>query len=155
MLTFQVEAYADVVEEAKPLLVRHNAEIAPHPDLPFSPRWGDYETLAAHGLLRIYTARIDGELVGYSVFAIAPALHCGAAIEATEHTLFVAPEHRKGRVGIGLIKFGDEQLGSLGVDVVMRCVHVDHDFGPLLVGHMGYSPVYKIYGRRLSVSKGQ
>lgn len=152
MLTFQVEAYVDVVEEAKPLLARHSAEITP--TLPFSPRWADYEALAASGLLRIYTARLDGALIGYSVFSVLPVMNSGAVIEATEHTLFVAPEHRKGRVGIGLIKFGDEQLSTQGVDVVMRCVHVDHDFGPLLVGHMGYSPVYKIYGRRLAASTG-
>lgn len=152
MLTYQVEAYADVVGEAKPLLARHSAEIIP--TLPFTPRWADYEAMAGLGVLRIYTARFNGALIGYSVFVVAPAVHCGAAIEATEHTLFVVPEHRKGRVGIGLIKFGDEQLLAQGVDVVMRAVHVDHDFGPLLVGHMGYSPVYKIYGKRLASQAG-
>lgn len=152
MLTYQVEAYADVVEEAKPLLARHSAEITP--TLPFSPRWGDYEALAASGLMRIYTARLEGVLVGYSVFSLLPVVNSGELTEATEYTLFVAPEHRKGRVGIGLIKFGDAQLATEGVDVVMRCVHVDHDFGPLLVGHMGYSPVYKIYGKRLTSPKG-
>lgn len=152
MLTYQVEAYADVVEEAKPLLARHSAEITP--TLPFSPRWNDYEALAAAGLLRIYTARFDGALIGYSVFSLLPVMNSGALMEATEHTLFVVPEHRKGRVGIGLIKFGDAQLATQGVDVLMRCVHVEHDFGPLLVGHMGYSPVYKIYGKRLMAPEG-
>lgn len=144
------EEYSDaLVDEIGPLLVRHWHEVAHYADIPLAPRWDRYRALADTGALRVYTARIDGQLVGYSVHFVAPSLHYGTALTASEDLVFVAPEYRKGRLGYGLIQFADAQLRADGVQVGYRHVKLkpDLDFSPLLE-RMGYENIDRIMGRR-------
>jgi hypothetical protein len=70
-------------------------------------------------------------------------------LQATQDILFVLPEYRKGRVGIGLIKYCDQQLGAEDVQVVYQHVKLAHNFGPVLE-RMGYEAVDIIYAKRLN-----
>lgn len=148
MLTFRTEILAQAKTDGEPLLKRHWQEIAHYLDIPYAPRWDQYELLEANGALRIFTARLDGQLVGYCVFVLAMSIHYGSSLEANEDVLFLAPEHRKGLVGAKLIKFSDELLKAEGVQVVSRHVKFAHDHAPLLE-RFGYEPVDKILKKRL------
>jgi GNAT superfamily N-acetyltransferase len=148
MLTFRTETLSQAKADGEPLLRRHWQEIAHYQDIPYAPMWDRYEMLEASGMLRIYTARLDGQLVGYCVFTVMFNIHYGSSLEANEDVLFLAPEQRKGRVGIRLIKFADELLRSEGVQVVRRHVKLAHDFGAIYQ-RLGYEPVDQIYMRRL------
>lgn len=148
MLTFRTETLSQAKADGEPLLRRHWAEIAHYQDIPYAPRWDAYENLERLGMLRIYTARLDGQLVGYCVFVVMHNIHYGSSLEASEDVLFLVPEQRNGRIGIRLIKFADELLRSEGVQLVKRHVKFAHDHGPILE-RMGYEPIDQIYGRRL------
>jgi GNAT superfamily N-acetyltransferase len=148
MLTYQRETLGQAKTDGEPLLRRHWQEIAHHLDIPYAPQWATYEVLEKVGKLRIYTARLDGKLIGYCVFVVSHNIHYGTSLEANEDVLFVAPEQRKGRVGIKLIEFCDMALKFEGVQLVKRHVKLAHNFGPLLE-RLGYEPIDQIYGRRL------
>lgn len=148
MLTFQRETLDQAKADGEPLLRRHWIEIAHYLDITYDPQWDKYELLEASGVLRIYTARLDGRLIGYCVFVVGYNLHYRASLEANEDVLFLAPEHRKGRVGLKLIQFVDAQLKAEGVQLVRRHIKFAHDHFPLLE-RMGYEKIDMIVGRRL------
>lgn len=147
---FGSETFDEVVDEILPLLERHWREVAYYDDIPLSPEWATYEFAARQGILRVFTVRIDDKLVGYTVFIVRPNIHYSSCVQATEDLLFVAPEYRKGRLGMQLIQYSDAELAKEGVQVVTRHVKAQPglDFGPLLE-RIGYEPIDRIFGRRL------
>jgi GNAT superfamily N-acetyltransferase len=148
MISYQRESAATVVQEIVPLLYLHWQEIAHYKDIPLDPDTDAYLALDGAGALRVYTARADGQLIGYCIYFVRPNIHYRTSLQAVQDVLFLLPEHRKGRVGFGLIHFADEQLRAEGVQAAYQHVKKSHDFGPLLE-RMGYEHVDTIYGRRL------
>ena len=71
---------------------------------------------------------------------------------ASQDVLFLAPEHRKGRLGMKLIDYADSMLRREGVQVVAQHVKAAHNFGPLLE-RLGYELQDLIYTRRLDRAK--
>lgn len=146
--TFQREKFDQCIAEAMPLLVEHYDEIAHYPDIELDPAMEEYRALEAIGNLRIFTARQDGNLIGYAVFFVRRNLHYRKSVQASQDILFVRKVNRAATIGWRLIEFCDEQLKSEGVQAVYQHVKRAHNFGPLLE-KMGYELVDLIYARRL------
>jgi GNAT superfamily N-acetyltransferase len=106
--------------------------------------------LQANDLLRIYTGRDYGRLIGYSIFTVHKGVHYSTSLEADEDLLFVLPEHRKGRFGLQLMQYAESQLAAEGVQLLKRRTKVAErlNFGTVLE-RMGYEPIDVIYGKRL------
>jgi GNAT superfamily N-acetyltransferase len=100
---FARESVADVMDEIRPLLEQHWKEIAHYPDIPLDPDYGRYRTLETLGLLRIFTARHDGQLVGYAIYAVNFSLHYRNSRQAQQDVLFVLPAYRRTRLGTLLV----------------------------------------------------
>lgn len=157
MIRYALESRADVLEEIQPLLARHWEEVAFYRDVPLAPDWLRYELFDRQKRLRVFTARLEAELIGYCVATFGESLHYRGSVTVEEDLVFLAPEHRKGRLGVGLISFADLHLqGELrdlypGQPIVMKR-HVklrpDLDYGPLLE-HLGYQPMERIFVKRL------
>ena len=145
MTTYQRETVAQVLDEIKPLLLKHWEEIAHFKDVPLDPDWDFYQKSPA---VRVFTARNEGQLIGYGVFFVAPNKHYKQSIQAVQDILFLLPEYRGGRNGYRLIKFCDEQLKAEGAQAIYHHVKTAHDFGPLLTA-LGYELVDLIYAKRL------
>ena len=143
------EQFDAVYEEGLPLLEAHYREISQYLDIPLTPDVERYRQLEANGVLRIYTVRADGRLVGYAVFAVSRNPHYTTCLQAAQDILFVDQTFRKGRLGIKLIQFSEEQLRSEGVQVVYHHVKVLHPALGSLLQHMGYEHVEQIYAKRL------
>lgn len=146
-VTFQRERAHDVIPDLQPLLTRHWEEIAHFKDIPLQPDFDAYRALEDRDSLRVFTARKEGALLGYAIFIVATNIHY-ATRQAVQDVLFLAPEYRKGRVGLGLIQFGDDELAKEGVTAIYHHVKAAHDFGPLLRS-IGYDLVDYIYGKRV------
>jgi GNAT superfamily N-acetyltransferase len=146
--TFQRERASELWGEIMPLLRAHWEEIAHYKDIELAPNIEAYAKLEAAGVLHCYTARVAGALVGYFVATVVPSLHYRFSLQAHQDVLFVLPEHRRSRVGVGLIRFAEAQMRAAGVQVVQHHMKVAHDFGPLLA-RMGYEWIEKIYAKRL------
>lgn len=145
MTVYQRETLADVREDISPLLVKHWEEIARFKDVPLDPNWDGYAAAERNGVLRVFTARRDGALLGYGVF-FRGNLHYRSSVLFTQDIFFVLPQHR-GIVGARLLRYCDEQLQAEGAQAVYHHVKTHLDWGPVLE-RMGYEKVDTIYGRR-------
>lgn len=146
-VVFARERFQDVIDEAVPLLVQHFEETARFKDIPLSPNFEAYKHLDDTGILRIFTARKFGKLVGYCTFFVQPHLHYRESLQAYQTLLFVDPEFRG--FGMRFIAWMDDQLKVEGVSLVHQTVTQKLDFSSML-SRLGYEPFENIYIRRLS-----
>lgn len=136
-----------VWHEIMPLLQEHWKEIAHYPDIPLEPDYAVYKNMEDLDCIRLYCARIDGKLVGYSVFFLRYNPHYKSSLQASQDIIYVDPAYRGG-VGRHLIKECDERLKKEGVQVVYQHVKAKHNFGSMLE-RMGYELQDLIYSKRL------
>ena len=138
-VAFAREPLTDALwDEALPLLVSHWQEVG-H-DEPLRPSLTRYGQLEAHGVLRVYTARVAlamlhdrsvvDLLVGYAMFTVIPSLNTGL-LEAQQAAIYVRPESR-GAHGSAFIAYCEQELFSEGVELVYQTTTDAKDFGPLL-----------------------
>lgn len=149
MITFQREfitpqLWLDIL----PQIAAHWSELNPSSDIPFNPDVRTYEECDAAGILRIFTARHEGRLVGYSIFYVRPGIHCRDVLMASHDALFVERSAR-GLTGARFIIWCDEQLRKEGVRTVSQNSRLDHDIGPMLK-RLGYKPQEMVYVRQFT-----
>lgn len=148
-LSFQVENYFDVIEEGRPLLLRHWDEIALDKDnVPLDPDWGRYESLERGGALSIVTARNNGKLVGYSVMVVQPGLHYRSCLEARMDIFWLAPELRGRMGGVRLFKAVEAELKRRGVKRIYAGSKLHKDSSRLFVA-LGYKPIEQWFSKWL------
>lgn len=150
MIIARERAY-DVWDEIMPLLKAHWHEIAHYKDIPLEPDYSVYKELEDKGALRLYVARLDGRIIGYSAYFLRYHPHYKSSLQAVQDIIYVDPAHRGG-VGRRLIKHCDECLRSEGVQVVYQHMKAANSFGKLLE-RMGYELQELTYSKRLDKEK--
>ena len=148
MIKFRLESFPEIKDEAMHLLVQHFEEISANQDIKLNPNFDHYGMLEDMGLYKFFTARIDGKLVGYCSFFLANNFHYQDSFQAQQDILFLTKMARGYGNASKLIKYCDQRLKELGVQVVYQHVKLKHDFSPLLVKH-GYKRVEYICSKRL------
>jgi L-amino acid N-acyltransferase YncA len=147
-VALQEEPIRALWAEMWPLLCAHWREIATWQDIQLDPDMDAYEAMAEAGMLRVFTARDEGRLIGYAAYVVRTHLHYMGSKQAVQDVIYLSPKHRRGRLGIRLMQHADAALAEDGVQVVYHHVKLAHDFGPVLE-RMGYTLVEKVYARRL------
>jgi GNAT superfamily N-acetyltransferase len=122
-----VERYADVIEDLRPLLGAHHEELALYRDsIPLDPDFETYQKLNDMGLIRAYTVRLGGALIGYAIFSIiARHLHYRHRW-AINDILWIHPDHRNFGIGTELCDVFEEDLRRDG-PVVIHIETKDHE----------------------------
>jgi GNAT superfamily N-acetyltransferase len=129
------------------LLVRHWREIAHYQDIPLEVDYPVYEAAEAAGKLRIFTVRLDGELVGYSCYFVNSNPHYKSSVQAVQDVLFLAPEYRKAAIGRQLIAYADVRLAAEGVQVTYQHSKAALPIDALLK-RQGYEFIERIWAKR-------
>ena len=146
-MNYQQEFLATVENDIRPLLERHYKDIAVNQDkIKLNPDWEAYHSLEQDGMLKIFTAREQGELVGYFVVIVHRNLHYKDHLFASNDVIFLHPDHRKGRTGIKLIQFSEKCLREDGVSVLAINTKVHKPFDKLMQ-FLGFSLVERIYSK--------
>ena len=146
-MIYQEESYFDVKDDIKPLLEKHWDKAALYKDkIKIDPDWNAYKIAYTHGILKIYTARKDGDLVGYIIVSVVPNMHSKSHIMASCDLIFVIPEARKGMTGYKLIKYAEIKLKELGVSVFNINTKVDAPFDSLME-RMSYNLEERAYSK--------
>ena len=115
MLTFQTEAWPDVVEEMKPLFAEHWREIGVDHELcPMDMDYEMYDKYHEIGYLKITTVRSWGKIVGYCMALVCPHLHYKSTLFALGDLYYLDPEHRKGAAGMRLFIEHEKNMRALG-----------------------------------------
>lgn len=149
MITYQQESLVTTKEDARPLLEQHWEEIALNKDtIKLNPDWDAYADLEDAGVLKIFTARLDGQLIGYFVVFVKEHLHYKDHLFAYNDILFLTKEYRKGFTGAKLMKFAEKCLKEDGVSVVIVNTKRHKPFDVLL-NWLGYKHIENIYSKVL------
>ena len=150
-LTFARETYAEAVEDVKALLPIHWREMAQRQDdIPLDPDWNFYAQAFHWDMARIYTARHDGELIGYVIFFITPRHTHYAHRWAKDDTIWIKAEHRNMGAATGLFDLFEQDLAKDGPIVVQIETRDGHPELEYLVRSRGYDPTGKIFGKRFA-----
>ena len=149
VMLFQQEFFSDCYDEAKELLNMHYEEIALNKDfIKLNPSIEQYEDAERLGILKIFTARDEGKIVGYFAVLVTKSLHYQDHLYATNDVIFLHPDHRKGFTASKLIKFSTECLVQDGVSMLFINTKIHKPFD-LLLQRLGFKHVENVYSKRL------
>lgn len=104
-LIAEVSSLEKGLDEIKPLLPGHYEELSLHKDrgIELDPLYDRYLAAEKLGEVLYVTLRKEGQLVGYFVGLIGPALHYKSCVTLHSDIYYVVPEHRGD--GGGMILF--------------------------------------------------
>jgi len=145
-MIYTVEKLLDIIEELTDLVNLHYEEMRPYDDIPLLVDWHRLIGLERMGVLKLYTARKEGVLVGYASFIVYPSMEYSTTLQASLTNIFIHAQHR-GRGG-AFISWCDEELKKLSVKIVYHHVKVKNDYGVLLK-RLGYDMMNIEYAKRL------
>jgi GNAT superfamily N-acetyltransferase len=147
---FKQELLYSCYNDAQGLFKLHWDDLALNKDvIKLNPNYEAYEAAEKAGILKIFTARADGILVGYFAALVQSGLHYQDHIFAHNDVLFLHKSHRKGMMGAKLIRFAENCLKQDGVSMLFINTKVHAPFDPLLK-RMKYQHVENIYSKRLN-----
>lgn len=144
-MEFLREEIAKTWNEARDLLSNNHEETGLFEPEDFNPSVDKYCALEHEGMAKLFTARHEGNLIGYGVYLVVRHLHYENKVFAMQDTLYVDPAFR-GAESIEFIKFMDHELYADGVDVILRQVTVKKDYSDALIS-LGYNEVETSYIR--------
>lgn len=137
------------MEEVKPILYEHWKELANHQDIrPLDPDYDLYTKLSDMNIIRIFTARDEGKLVGYSCFYVAPNFHYKTWVYAACDVYYLNPDYRQSGTGREMFIKMEKWLKSLGVKAVVVQDKVNHSHEKFF-RFLGYTPVEQHYEKVL------
>ena len=149
-IVIAVERLSDQLwDELNPLLLEHWQEVAQFKDIPLAPDIQKYNALDVAGVLKLYTVRVSGALVGYAIFVVGQSLHYVTSKVAQCDVIFLKPEYRRGSLGVRRIAHTEGDLKAQGVDVLRHHAKIEHPVLGRLLDARGYIREDIIYARRL------
>lgn len=131
--------------EALPLFEKHNKEI----DLFGRELELDidrYIQLNELGYYKFFTAREDGELIGYQAFFIATHAHHKTSVQATQDVLYYK-EEKRGK-GLPFMAYCELELKKQGIEFVLIGVPASNNWSPILK-RKGFKELETIYVKEI------
>lgn len=126
-LKFACEAFGSVIAEARPLLQLHWEELALNQELvPLDPDYNKYYEIARLELMRVFTIRAEGMLIGYANYYVFPHMHYKSTCFAESDIFYLAKEFRGGRTALRFFRFIEDSLREAGVVVMHTRTKVAH-----------------------------
>ena len=145
MPKFQQEFLATCADEAQYLIELHWQEIAVNKHkIKLNPHWDAYAELESENQLRIFTARQDGELIGYFVVILGVNLHYKDHVFAVNDVLYLRKDWRRGFTGVKLVKFAEQCLKADGVSVLTINTKTHQPFDKLME-YLRFNMVERVY----------
>ena len=139
----------DYLDQMWPLLAAHREELTVYPEImQLDPDVETYIKLEDAGRLMSLGVFDHDELIGYSVNIVARNLHYGVLV-CQNDVLYLTPEHRRGPLGLRLIRDTERHASGMGARVMIW--HAKH--GTALDGllpRIGYQVQEIMYSRALT-----
>lgn len=111
MTTIRSESFTEIYGELLPLFELHWKELGPYKDrMPLAPDLEAYAYLEASGQLLTFTARFNGELVGYINICVKRGFHYCTTTQAITDIPYVKPSVRGRGIGVRLFLAAQEEL---------------------------------------------
>jgi hypothetical protein len=134
VITFQIEEYADVIDELLPIIKAHYYEVTTFKDVKkLNLNHDVYKMMCEIGMLRITTARDEeGKLVGYCSWFVNKHMHYSDCLVATNDAVYLDPKNRGGMVAYKMFRYTMKDLKDRGVKIVAFHMKVQYPFRRLL-----------------------
>lgn len=116
---------------------------------PLNPYWEYYYACERMKRLVVVVAESGFDLVGYSVYFLAPMLHNMPHLMAQNDIIYISPEYRRGSLATRLMDMGETEAKRIGASFVSMHVKVGHDFSRLLL-RVGYAEAEKVFIKELT-----
>lgn len=149
MKIFTIEKLSECSNELIDLIHLHFSETPLYEDIPLLPNWPLLFNLEESGHIKFFTIREDNKLIGYSLITLFNSLLYRTSFQANYDSIFIHPDHR-GFVGLKFIKWCDEELKKLNVQVIFHHTKFKKDYGVLLK-RLGYDNMNIEYCKRLDL----
>jgi len=147
--TFQREAFADVIDEGRPVLAVQWEEAGETDAGEFALSEGRYVKMDQVGALRIYTVRHNGRFVGYVSLFVFVGMHAAAKAGVSD-ALYILPEFRRPMISLRLMRYAEAALRSEGVTVIHMSVNERFPGLGRLLEFMGYKPISRTFTKVLN-----
>lgn len=147
MITCQAETFRGFLDELKTILPKHYEELALDQDkVPLDPQYDIYLTREDNGEVLVVTLRAEGELCGYFIGFVSPALHYRTCLTCIMDIFYVVKEWRGHGGGEILFRGVERELKNRGVQRVFvgSKLHKDASW---LFENMGYTEVERYYSK--------
>ncbi len=120
---------------------------------PYAPSYDRYNSYDKAGWLITFTARNTEtwQMVGYSLMYLVPSMHTQTMI-ATEDTIFLLPEYRRGRNGLRFHQFIESELRERGAREIVVTAKPGSAACRLLE-HIGFSVINHQYSKHLDAAE--
>lgn len=149
MYNFSEENNITTLQECFGLCRDHFYEVGDsHQVKEFDVDWHTLAAMMSAGVMSVLVARKDGAVVGYFMNLISRDL-LTASVIAKELAIYVAPEHRKGRLFFLMNKEVEKLLVEKGVDTQhITFVYGHNEKMPI---KLGFTPLEITYKKHLGV----
>lgn len=106
------EAFDDLIAGGfRQLSEMHYYEVALDQEaIPLDIDWRKYFALEAAGILKCWTVRVEGRLVGYVLWFVTGHIHYRSSVHALCDVFYLDPDYRQGRIGIEMFKTCEQAL---------------------------------------------
>lgn len=145
MITVMLESFEERLPELLPLLPLHYEELALNKDkVPLAPQYDIYIERERRGELMFMVVRDAGELIGYFIGFVAPALHYQTCLTLITDIFYIHPDQRGNNTGVKLFSAVEAEARRRGVQrmFVGSKVHLDASY---LFERLGYEKVETYY----------
>jgi hypothetical protein len=122
--TFAHEKLEDIIEEMKPLHLLHWKQTEQHRhSIDLNPDYERFFRYERAGRAVVFTLREGDRLMGNFSLYLDRSMHTKTLL-ATEDTLFLVPEARRGRVAMRFIGYAEKALKQIGVKEISVSVKI-------------------------------
>lgn len=147
MTTFAEEKFSEIHSELLPKIKSHWFEVTANAEkFEFDLQIEQYCKLEQMGVFKIYSARKDSVLVGYSAFFIFPSLKMKNVRVASAEGFWVEKSSRgMGSIALRLLRFTEQELKKLNITVIHANHPEEHGSLGRLLRLEGYTPHERTY----------
>lgn len=144
-LVCKEELLKDCLEEMKPMLVKHWDELANNKDIrPLNPDYETYLCLSEIGILKVFTVRLEGVLIGYSSWMVTNNLHYKDWKYAVCDVYYLNPDYRKTGISLDFFFKTEDWLKGLGVKSITVQDKINHSHAKFF-DRLGFKPIEQNY----------
>ena len=146
-ITYQEEFISYARHEVEPL-AELEWEESGHPTEALSIDWDAYYDLEGRSLLKFFTARKDGLLVGYFVVILSGLLTSKGEVIAIYDSVYVHKDYRKSTVGKRMFDFVEKCIKEDGIKRAVASSSKKNPIGNFLT-RLGYNEIETKYEKVL------
>src|ERR1700744_155665 len=133
----QEEPFLQIIDELPPLFLQYGEE---HAKAPIAPDWKHLMTMAASGILKVMTARYNGQLVGFAFSIVGPTIMHAKTIHGITNAVWLTPAYRLGMYGYKLLKANRDMLIAKGCHRLFLSFQMSYERQGALYKRLGYKP---------------